>query len=300
MSCLLLSTRDWMAGHVCSDQMASGWPGSWMQKNCELLALINQRLNDWLHAQWCGCCWTQKNCESLALFNQRLNDWPCVQWCGCCWTQKNRESLALINRRLNSWPRVQWSNASGCPVVLNTKEPWVACSYQPETEWLAVCAVMRLLLNCRLLLSTRDWMAGCVCSDQIASNCPVVLNAKEPWVACSYQPETEWLAACAVIKWPGCGWCWTQKKRVGWSFITSILLSPNLTSACPTQILHRMFYSRTAFKCLSLWTILILIQATEHMADPKLMSALFCQSAVNYPNLVNLNLLMQVSSLYIV
>ena len=239
VSRLLFSTRDWMTGHVCSDAV--------VVERKRTVSRLLLSTGDWIAGRVCSdqmpvvaqWCWTQKNRESLALINQRLNDWPCVQWCGCCWT--------------------------------------VAYSYQPETEWLAVCAVIKL-----------------------PANCPVVLNAKEPWVACSYQPETEWLAACAVIKWPGCGWCWTQKKRVGWSFITSILLSPNLTSACPTQILHRMFYSRTAFKCLSLWTILILIQATEHMADPKLMSALFCQSAVNYPNLVNLNLLMQVSSLYIV
>ena len=249
-----------------------------------------------IYRVWVAC----SNHELLALINQRLNGWPCVQWSNGQWLARELNAKELWVA-CSYQPETEWLAA--CAVMrllLNTKELWVACSFQPETEWLAVCAVMRLLLNCHLLLSTRDWMAGCVCSDQIASNCPVVLNAKEPWVACSYQPETEWLAACAVIKWPGCGWCWTQKKRVGWSFITSILLSPNLISACPTQILHRMFYSRTAFKCLSLWTILILIQATEHMADPKLMSALFCQSAVNYPNLVNLNLLMQVSSLYIV
>ena len=109
---------------------------------------------------------------------------------------------------------------------------WVACSYQPETEWLAVCAVIkwpavgpgverkrtvsRLLLSTRdwmtgrvcsdavvverkrtvsrLLLSTRDWIAGRVCSDQAVA-------PKEPWVAaCSYQPETEWLAVSPVIR----------------------------------------------------------------------------------------------------
>ena len=190
MSCLLLSTRDWMAGHVCSDQMASGWPGSWMQKNCELLALINQRLNDWLHAQWCSCCWTQKNCESLALFNQRLNDWPCVQWCGCCWTQKNCESLALINRRLNSWPRVQWSNAAVAQ--------W--CWTQKNCESLA-------LINQRL----NDW--PCV---QWCGCC---------WtVAYSYQPETEWLAVCAVIKLPAIArWCWTQKNRESLALINQRL-----------------------------------------------------------------------------
>ena len=197
-----------MAGRVCSDQMASGWPG----------------------------CWTQKNCESLALINQRLNDWPCVQWCGCCWTQKNRESLALINQRLNSWPCVQWS--SGCPkrtvsrrLLLSTRD-WMTGRVPSDPV-----VVEHKITVSRLLLSTRDWMAGRVCSDQIASSCPVVLNAKELWVACSYQPETEWLAACAVIKWPGCGWCW--KKRVGRSFITTSHYQQQRQIMCPTELFFR-------------------------------------------------------------